>query len=109
MRYIPSLARFREFVSLLFGRHLQHLDDESRLVFYPLRIAPEGLVEKILDVGLKLLPSLIRSLLTHAYYPLSLKKNDEWFHLKSVLSRFGPMPSPGQLGRDDRAVPVAPP
>jgi hypothetical protein len=68
-RDIPSLARFREFLSLAFGRHLQHLDDESRLVFYPLRIAPEGLVEKTPDVGLKLLPSLIRCLLTHAHYP----------------------------------------
>ena len=45
------------------GRHLQQLDDESRLVFYSLRIAPEGLAEKTLDVGLKPLPSLIRCML----------------------------------------------
>lgn len=69
-----------------FGRHLQHLDDESRLVFYPLRIASERLIEKNFYVGLKLLPSLIRCLLIHAHDLLFFKKNDGWFYPSEICS-----------------------
>jgi hypothetical protein len=47
------------------GRHLQQMVDKAWFVFDPLRIVPEGLAEKTLDVGLKLLPSPIRCLLIH--------------------------------------------
>jgi hypothetical protein len=67
---------------MTFGRHLQQLDDESRLVFYPLRIAPEGLAEKTLAVGLKLLPSLIRCLLIHGNYRPFLNEDDGQFKTK---------------------------
>jgi hypothetical protein len=78
LSWIPSLsddryrsrAHFRDLVLLTFGLYFQQMVNESRLVFYPLRVAPESLAEKALDVGLKLLPSLIRCPLIHGNYLL---------------------------------------
>lgn len=53
----PSDGYFLKFFFAVLGRHLQLMDDEARLVFDTLDIASEGLSEKSLDVGLKLLPS----------------------------------------------------
>jgi hypothetical protein len=53
---------------MTFGRHLQQLDDKSRLVFDSLHIIPESLTPKALYVSLKLLPSLIRCLPIHGDY-----------------------------------------
>jgi hypothetical protein len=70
MTAIASRAHFPDLVLLRFGLYFQQMVKESRLVFYLLRVAPESLAEKALDVGLKLLPSLIRCPLIHCNYLL---------------------------------------
>jgi hypothetical protein len=50
---------------MTFGRHLQQLGDKLRPVFDSLHIVPESLAKKALYASLKLMPSLIRCLLTH--------------------------------------------
>ena len=59
---------------MMFGRHLQQLDDKSRFVFDSLCIAPESLAKKALYVSPKLLPSLIRCLLIHGNHLPFLKR-----------------------------------
>jgi hypothetical protein len=80
---MPSHAHFLEFALTTFGRHLQQLDDKSRLVFdSPLHIVPKGLAKKALYVSLKLLPSLIRCLLIHGNYLTCLNEDDGHFNTK---------------------------
>ena len=119
MTAFPSHARFLEFVLMTFGRHLQHLDDKSRLVFDSLHIVPESLAQKALYVSLKLLPSLIRCLLIHGNYLPFLngalrnpgfgstaavmfhpgKDNGRLFHDQIILYGFYPFDAPCDFTR----------
>ena len=103
---IASRAHFPEFVLLMFGWHFQQPVDESRLVFDPLRVVPDGLAEKPLDMGLKLLPSLIRCLLIHALYPLFFSEDDGCFTMTCVPLLSGLLPSSEQLGSNYCNVPA---
>ena len=58
-------ASFGPFAALFPGAGLSCSPPKTGLVFDPLPIAPEGLAEKPLDVGLKLLPTPFRCVLIH--------------------------------------------
>jgi hypothetical protein len=67
---------------------------------YSIRCASfPGLAEKTLDLGLKLLPYLIRCLLIHVHYPLHffLSKDGRLFQTKRRSRTSGLLPSPEQI------------
>jgi hypothetical protein len=76
-----------EFILTMFGRHLQQMVNESRLVFDSLCIVPESLAQKTLYVSLKLLPPLIRCLLNRGNH---LPFSDHSFLLPAIASLYQP-------------------
>lgn len=82
----------------LFGLASSLLTTRLGMVFFFL---PENLVKKALYVGLKLLPSLIRCLLSHeTIIPPFLNEDDGHFRRNRVPGISGPLSSPEKSGRD---------